>query len=247
MLFQLHAHKDQKKTEREYSRYLNKYSLSLSKGLSEGAVTLTYLEIGYCYYIIFMNLTIVQTMLFLLKADLSSGNVLVPQWLERVNAVTESVQLTFRAQCVHVGESGFRIYFHIPKPIWHNLKCLLKKGFRVLLVHAINTSFCEHQILPIVFCFKEEPGIHNNGFHLSETYGTHHLWIYLRDTFTKNTPQASHISRIGGQSGGISFLELMNQLFHMQSPISVILKKLRKARMELVNLSFLAFNKIKRP
>lgn len=76
-------------------------------------------------------------------------------------------------------ESGSRIFVHIPKPIWHNLKCLLGRGFRVLLGHAISALFHEHQIHPIVFCFKEELEIHNNGFHLSEPYGTHHLWIYL--------------------------------------------------------------------
>lgn len=49
----------------------------------------------------------------------------------------------------------------------------------MLLGRAISALFHEHQIHPIVFCFKEELEIHNNGFHLSEPYGTRHLWIYL--------------------------------------------------------------------
>lgn len=57
----------------------------------------------------------------------------------------------------------------------------------MLLGHAISALFHEHQIHPIVFCFKEEPEIHINGFHLSEPYGTH-IFGYICKAFTKKTP-----------------------------------------------------------
>lgn len=41
-------------------------------------------------------------------------------------------------------EFGFRIFVYILKLIWYNLKCLLGRGFRVLLGYVISVLFYEY-------------------------------------------------------------------------------------------------------
>lgn len=70
----------------------------------------------------------------------------------------------------------------------------------MLLGHAISALFHEHQIHPIVFCCKEEPEIHITGFIYQSHMGLT-IFGYICKAFTKKNPEASQISRIGGQSG----------------------------------------------